>query len=77
MSENVNAIQDLYAAFGRGDIPAVLAGFASDIEWKAPKSVFGDPAHATGPEAVGAFFSLLPGYFPEAARRAPGVHRWG
>ena len=65
MSENVDTIQDLYAAFGRGDIPAVLAGFTSDVEWKSPKSIFGDAAHATGPEAVGAFFSRLPGYFPE------------
>ena len=31
--ENVNKIRDIYAAFGRGDIPAVLAGLHPEIEW--------------------------------------------
>ncbi len=31
--ENVEFVKGLYAAFGRGDVPAVLAGFADDIEW--------------------------------------------
>src|SRR5579862_1254780 len=31
--ENVEFIKGLYGAFGRGDVPAVLAGFADDIEW--------------------------------------------
>jgi uncharacterized protein len=33
--ENVNRIKSLYEAFGRGDIPAVLALFAPTIEWIA------------------------------------------
>ena len=34
MSEqNIEFVKGLYAAFGRGDVPAVLAGFADDIEW--------------------------------------------
>jgi ketosteroid isomerase-like protein len=65
MSQNVDTVKGLYASFGQGDIPAVLSGFADDIDWSAPASVFGDPAHAHGREGVGAFFSLLPGYFPE------------
>ena len=31
--ENIEFVKGLYAAFGRGDVPAVLAGFADDIEW--------------------------------------------
>jgi len=31
--QNVEFVKGLYAAFGRGDVPAVLAGFADDIEW--------------------------------------------
>jgi uncharacterized protein len=34
MSEqNVEFAKGVYAAFARGDVPAVLAGFADDIEW--------------------------------------------
>jgi uncharacterized protein len=31
--QSVEFVQGMYAAFGRGDIPAVLAGMADDIEW--------------------------------------------
>ena len=31
--QNIEFVQGLYAAFARGDVPAVLAGFADDIEW--------------------------------------------
>jgi uncharacterized protein len=30
--ENIEFVKGLYAAFRRGDVPAVLAGFADDIE---------------------------------------------
>jgi ketosteroid isomerase-like protein len=34
MSEqNVEFVRDVYGAFGRGDVPAVMAAFADDIEW--------------------------------------------
>jgi len=31
--ENIEFVKGLYAAFARGDVPAVLDGFANDIEW--------------------------------------------
>jgi ketosteroid isomerase-like protein len=31
--ENVQAVQAVYAAFGQGDIPAVLDALTDDIEW--------------------------------------------
>jgi ketosteroid isomerase-like protein len=31
--QSVEFLTGLYAAFGRGDVPAVLGGFADDIEW--------------------------------------------
>jgi ketosteroid isomerase-like protein len=31
--QSVEFLRGLYAAFGRGDVPAVLAGWADDIEW--------------------------------------------
>ncbi|WP_418320814.1 nuclear transport factor 2 family protein [Piscinibacter sakaiensis] len=30
----VETVQNIYAAFGRGDIPAILACLADDIEWE-------------------------------------------
>jgi uncharacterized protein len=36
MDANTKLIQDLYAAFGRGDIPYILERFASDIELNGP-----------------------------------------
>lgn len=31
--KNVQIVQQIYASFGRGDIPAVLNGLADDIDW--------------------------------------------
>lgn len=31
--ENVQIVQDLYAAFGRGDMPAILELLAEDVDW--------------------------------------------
>jgi uncharacterized protein len=31
--ENVQLVQEIYAAFGRGDIPAALDALAHDVEW--------------------------------------------
>jgi ketosteroid isomerase-like protein len=30
---NIAFVQSLYAAFGRGDIKAVIAGLAPDVDW--------------------------------------------
>jgi uncharacterized protein len=31
--QNVEFVKSVYGAFGRGDVPTVLAAFADDIEW--------------------------------------------
>ncbi len=31
--DNVQMVQRIYAAFGRGDIPAILQALAPDVEW--------------------------------------------
>jgi len=33
MSDNVQAVQEIYAAFGRGDIEFILNQLADDVEW--------------------------------------------
>lgn len=33
INENIQVVQDLYAAFGRGDVPGVLELLAEDVDW--------------------------------------------
>ena|SRR5687767_11763771 len=49
--DNIAYVRSLYEAFGRGDIPTVLAGFADDIEWNEAEGMpYGGQYH--GPDAV-------------------------
>ncbi|HEX4563774.1 MAG TPA: nuclear transport factor 2 family protein, partial [Solirubrobacteraceae bacterium] len=49
--ENVEIAKDVYGAFARGDVPAVLGAFADDIEWyEAEGMPYGGLHH--GGEAV-------------------------
>jgi ketosteroid isomerase-like protein len=36
--DNVSFVKNLYAAFGRGDIPSVLAAMSADIKWHQAES---------------------------------------
>ena len=64
MSEQNNTalIQELYAAFSRGDVPAILSRLADDVEWttEGPSSI---PyvGKLTGPAKVQGFFEALGG----------------
>ena len=58
--ENVQRIHELYAAFGRGDVPAILDQLTDDVVWYDP----GPPEvpHAgryRGREEVGRFFARI------------------
>jgi uncharacterized protein len=56
--DNVALLRSTYEAFGRGDIPAVMASLADDIEWHVPRAVpHGMDAH--GKDEVGGFFQGL------------------
>jgi uncharacterized protein len=63
-ASDVETIRSGYEAFGRQDIPGVLAVFADDIEWTTPESL---PVGGTvrGHDGVGGFFQSLPRYYPE------------
>jgi uncharacterized protein len=60
-AENTQTAKDAYAAFGRGDIPAVLGVMTDDIEWvfPGPADVLPNAGTFTGTEAVGAWFGTL------------------
>ena len=47
---NVEVVRDAYEAFGRGDIPAVLANFDPNIEWRAAE---GNPYEPEGKPWIG------------------------
>jgi ketosteroid isomerase-like protein len=47
---NVQLAKNIYAAFGRGDIPTVLAAFHPEIEWRQAE---GNPYQPTGGAWVG------------------------
>lgn len=57
---NLQAVQDIYAAFGRGDIPAILSALSDDVEWDADAT--GDTPllePRRGHAGVGAFFASM------------------
>jgi hypothetical protein len=62
---NVAVVQDLFAAFGRGDLETVLAAHAADVDFQAPVSRTGSGLPWAGPrrgrEAVADFFGQLGG----------------
>jgi uncharacterized protein len=61
-AQNTKIVKDAYAAFGRGDIPALLGSFADDINWVG---VYGTGPHVPtsgerhGKTAVAEFFKQV------------------
>ena len=61
-TENIQLVKDAYAAFGRGDVPALLGKMSDDIVWMG---VYGAAAHVPtsgtrhGKAAVGHFFQQV------------------
>jgi ketosteroid isomerase-like protein len=61
MPNPTEVVQQLYAAFGRGDIPAVLELVANEVDWEcvAPPSV-AYAGRRRNREQVAAFFADIP-----------------
>lgn len=58
--DNLRIVQESYAAFGRGDLAAVLAGLADDVEWQHPEVENVPWAVACrGKDAVAGFFAAI------------------
>lgn len=64
MTNNVDLVRGGYAAFGRGDVPAVLQIFDPAVEWYAPVEL---PTGGIfrGPDAVAGFFSRLAQHYQQ------------
>ena len=56
---NIKTITEVYEAFGRGDIAAILDAVAGDVDWAAEAASAGAPWHGVrlGKDAVAAFFA--------------------
>jgi ketosteroid isomerase-like protein len=39
MGANARLVEQAYSAFGRGDIPGLLARIDDDVEWTSPKTL--------------------------------------
>jgi hypothetical protein len=61
-ADNTKIVQNAYAAFGRGDVPAMLADMSEDIDWHGvigvgPNVPTGGPRR--GKQQVGLFFKQV------------------
>ncbi len=60
---NLATVQDIYAAFGRGDVPTILGHLAADVGWedwednRGQKAGLEHLARREGRDAVGGFFA--------------------
>lgn len=56
-----DTVQQIYAAFGRGDVPAILEHLAEDVEWETADNSAGLPwlEPRRGRTEVPAFFATL------------------
>ena len=58
--ENVRVVQDAYAAFGRGDIPALLDNLSENVEWLLPgEGLIPQAGVYRGRDGVARFFQTL------------------
>lgn len=60
--ENVKVVRDMYEAFAKGDVPAVLAALDPQVEWwEAENFIYADKNPYVGPNAVleGVFMRIV------------------
>lgn len=60
-AESVKTVESMYAAFGKGDIPTVIAGLDPQVEWwEAENFIYAEGNPYVGPKAVlqGVFMRL-------------------
>jgi len=58
---NITTVQNLYAAFGRGDIDTIIAGAAPDVDWQSVGRATDYPAFGPrkGAAQVREFFKIV------------------
>ena len=61
MSDAIETVRTIYGAFARGDVPAVMAYLATDIEWVTPPTLPWSKGRYRGHDGVGDYFSSFIG----------------
>ena len=67
-TDNAATVADIYAAFGRGDLPAILSSLADDVVWDEWEDNFAQRAEVPhmvqrrGRDGVAAFMAVLADY---------------
>jgi uncharacterized protein len=64
MPDNSQVVNDAYAAFGRGDIPAILEMLDDGVEWEVTE-ILPQGGSFRGPDGVGEFFAGVGREWPE------------
>jgi ketosteroid isomerase-like protein len=64
MADNTEVINGAYAAFAKGDVPALLALMSNTVEWECPKPL-PQAGSYHGPDGVGEFFAGIAASWPE------------
>lgn len=61
MSRNIETVQSIYGAFGRGDVDAILENLREDVVWEHDGADHGVPwlVHRRGRAEVAKFFEAL------------------
>jgi ketosteroid isomerase-like protein len=68
---NIGVVQDIYEAFGRGDVPAILAALADDVSWErwddnsAQKAGVPWMQERNGRDAALGFFQIIGTWRPD------------
>jgi len=78
-AENVAVVRSIYENFAKGDIPAVLAVLAPDVEWvESPQEYLPHRGTHRSPAAVaGTVFAMVVNHFDEFAVVAEQFHNAG
>jgi uncharacterized protein len=61
MADNIATVQEIYAAFGKGDVPGIISRLSKDVEWEWGAIDQGIPwlKPRKGSVEVGKFFGAL------------------
>ncbi len=65
MSSNLEIVQAIYQAFGRGDVPAILSHLADDVQWESWENNYAQKAGVpwlqprNGKETIPDFFRIV------------------
>ena len=70
----LSVVQDVYGAFGRGDIPAILGMLDEGVAWTSPRTL---PQGGTykGPGEVGSFFEKVVDFYTSAPELYTALHQ--